>query len=80
MDVVVRLRNVARIDRSLIVRGAALASDIRLEKDAAIPLARQLMAPEMWQNVVRVQALNALREIDTPEARQLVQQYAPLSQ
>jgi aminopeptidase N len=80
MDVVVRLRNVARIDRSFIVRGAALASDIRLEKDAAIPLARQLMAPEMWQNVVRVQALNALREIDTPEARQLVQQYAPLSQ
>jgi aminopeptidase N len=80
LDVVVRLRNVARLDRSLVVRGAALASDILLEKDAAIPLAKQLMAPEVWQNAIREPALNALRAIDTPEARQLVQQYAPASQ
>ena len=80
LDIVVRLRSVARNDRSMIVRGAALASDILLEKEAAIPLAKQLMAPEVWQNVIRVPALIALRAIDTPEARQLVQQYAPAAQ
>jgi HEAT repeat protein len=80
LDVVVRLRNVARNDRSLIVRGAALASDILLEKDAAIPLAKQLMAPEAWRNVIRVRALNALKAVDTPETRQLVQQYTPAPQ
>jgi aminopeptidase N len=80
LDVVVRLRSLARTDRSLIVRGAALGSDIRLEKDAAIPLAKQLMAPVVWENVIRVQAIPALKAIDTPEARQLVQQYAPTPQ
>ena len=75
LDPVIRLRKVARTDPSLIVRGAALASDIRLEKDAAIPLARQMMAPEVWENVIRTPALNALKAIDTPEASQLVQQY-----
>ena len=80
LDVVVRLRNVARNDRSMIVRGAAIASDILLEKDAAIPLAKQLMAPEEWQNAIRARALNALKAIDTPEARQLVQQYTPAPQ
>jgi len=79
-DLVVRLRSLARNDRSMIVRGAALASDIVLEKDAAIPLAKQLMAPEVWHNAIREPALNALKAIDTPEARQLVQQYAPASQ
>jgi HEAT repeat protein len=80
LDVVVRLRNVARLDPSLIVRGAALASDILLEKNAALPLARQLMVPETWRNVIRGQAVEALRAIDTPEARQLAQQYSPGSQ
>jgi HEAT repeat protein len=79
-DVVVRLRNVARLDPSLIVRGAALASDILLEKDAALPLARQLIAPETWRSVIRKPAIAALQAIDTPEARKLVQQYAPASQ
>jgi HEAT repeat protein len=80
LDVVVRLRNVARTDRSLIVRGAALASDIRLEKGAAIPLAKQMMATEEWENVIRAQALTALKAVDTEAARQLIQQYAPVSQ
>jgi aminopeptidase N len=79
-DVVVRLRNVARLDPSLIVRGAALASDILLEKDAALPLASQLMAAETWRNVIRKPAIAALQAIDTPEARKLAQQYAPASQ
>src|SRR3954469_5642916 len=80
LNAIVRLRSVARTDRSLIVRGAALASDIRLEKDAAIPLAKQMMAGEEWQDVIRAQALTALKVLDTPEARQLIQQYAPASQ
>jgi aminopeptidase N len=80
LDVVVRLRNVARLDRSMVVRGAAIASDILLEKDAALPLARQVMVPETWRNVIRVPALDALKAIDTPESRKLIEQYAPVSQ
>jgi hypothetical protein len=62
------------------VRGAALASDIRLEKNAAIPFAKQLMANDVWQSVIRTPAVNALKETGTPEALQLAQQYAPASQ
>jgi len=62
------------------VRGAALGSDIRLEKNAALPLAKQLMAQDVWQNVIRTPALNALKTVDTPEARELLQQYTPASQ
>jgi aminopeptidase N len=80
VDIIVRVRSLARTDRSLLVRGAALAADLRLEKNAAVPLAKQMMAPDVWQNVIRTQALNALREIDTPESRQLIQQYAPAAQ
>jgi hypothetical protein len=79
-EVTIRLREIARSDRSLIVRGAALASDIRLEKNAALPLAKQLMAQDVWQSVIRGPALNALKVIDTPEARELVQQFAPAAQ
>ena len=80
LEVGIRLREMARSDPSLIVRGAALASDIRLEKNAALPLAKQLMAQEVWNNVIRTPALNALKEIDTPEARQLAEQYASPAQ
>jgi aminopeptidase N len=80
LEVLIRLREIARSDASLIVRGAALASDILLEKNAAIPLAKQLMEPEVWQNVIRARALAALRTIDTPEARELVAKYAPAAQ
>jgi aminopeptidase N len=79
-DVNIRLREIARRDPSLIVRGAALSSDIRLEKNAAIPLAKQMMEAEVWQNVIRTPAINALREVGTPEALQLAQQYAPAVQ
>ena len=80
LEVIIRLREVARSDRSLIVRGAALGADIRLEKNGAIPLAKQLMAPEVWQDVIRTPALSALRALDTPEARELVEQYSPAGQ
>jgi aminopeptidase N len=79
-DDVIRLREVARTDKSLIVRGAALGSDIRLEKNAAIPLAKQMMSADVWQNVIRTPAVNALKAVGTPEALQLVQQYAPSGQ
>jgi aminopeptidase N len=80
MEVTIRLREMARSDASLIVRGAALASAIRLEKNAALPLARQLMTGEVWQNVIRTPALDALKTLDTPEARQLLQEFAPAQQ
>ena len=79
-DVVIRLRQLARTDPSLIVRGSALGSDIRLEKNDALPLARQLMTPEVWQNVIRTPAIAALKAVGTPEAQQLAQQYAPAGQ
>ena len=79
-DVGIRLREIARSDPNLIVRGAALGSDIRLEKNAAIPLAKQLMTAEVWQNVIRTAAINALKAVGTPEALELAQQYAPSSQ
>jgi HEAT repeat protein len=79
-DVIVRLRQMARTDPSLVVRGTALAGDIRMERNAAIPLAKQLMAQEVWQYEIRTPALTALRTIDTPEARELIQQYAPAAQ
>src|SRR6266550_5268724 len=79
-DVMIRLRELARSDPSYIVRGAALASDIRLEKNAALPLAKQLMAVDLWQNVIRTPAVNALKAVGTPEALQLAQQYAPTAQ
>jgi aminopeptidase N len=79
-DVDIRLRELARTDPNLIVRGVALAADIRLEKNAAIPLAKQLMATDVWQSVIRGPAVNALKEVGTAEAMQLVQQYAPATQ
>jgi HEAT repeat protein len=79
-DIAIRLRELARSDPNIIVRGAALASDIRLEKNAAIPLAKQLMANDVWQSVIRAPAVAALKEAGTPEALQLAQQYAPVSQ
>src|SRR3954467_7801581 len=79
-DVAIRLKEIARTDPSFIVRGAALASDIRLEKNAALPLAKQLMQQELWQDVIRAPALTALKAIGTAEAQALAQQYPSPSQ
>jgi hypothetical protein len=38
------------------------------------------MVQDSWKNVIRLPAIEALKSIDTPDARQLVQQYAPASQ
>ncbi len=79
-DVGIHLRQIARDDPNYIVRGAALAADIRLEKNAALPLARQLMAPDLWQGVIRRPAIAALKAIGTPEAQQLADQYPTANQ
>ncbi|MFL5639927.1 MAG: M1 family metallopeptidase [Gemmatimonadaceae bacterium] len=79
-DVIVRLRQLARTDTNLIVRGAALGADIRLERNAALPLAEQLMKPEVWSDVIRTPAIAALKAIGTPEALRLAQVYAPAAQ
>ena len=76
----IRLRQIARSDPSLIVRGEALGSVIRLEKNDALPLAKEMMGPEVWDNVIRTPALAALETVDTPEARELINQYAPAEQ
>jgi aminopeptidase N len=76
LDVATRLRELARRDVSLLVRSEALAADIKLEKAAAVPLARELMAPQVWANINRTSAVTALKGIDTPEARALVDKYA----
>ena len=74
-DVAIRLRQIARDDPNYIVRGAALAADIRLEKNAALPLAKQLMAADLWQDAIRRPAVAALKAVGTPEAEQLANQY-----
>ena len=74
-DAAIRLRQIARDDPNYIVRGAALAADIRLEKNAALPLAKQLMTADLWQDVIRRPAVAALKAIGTPEAEQLANQY-----
>jgi aminopeptidase N len=79
-DVGIRLKEIARTDPSFIVRGAALASDIRLEKNAALPLAKQLMQQQLWQDVIRGPAVTALKAVGTAEALELAQQYPSQSQ
>ena len=79
-DVAIRLRQLARDDPSYIVRGYALAGDIMVEKNAALPLAKQLMALDLWQDVIRRPALTALKSIGTPEAQQLAQQFTTTDQ
>jgi aminopeptidase N len=74
-DVVIRLREIARTEPNFIVRGAALGSDIRLEGNTALPLAKQLMQQQLWQDVIRAPAIAALKAVGTPEALDLAQQY-----
>ncbi|MEO8579111.1 MAG: M1 family metallopeptidase [Gemmatimonadales bacterium] len=79
-DIIVRVRQLARSDPNFFVRGAALAADIRLEKNAALALARQLMGPDVWQNVIRAPAIAALKSVGTPEALALAQEFTPPGQ
>jgi aminopeptidase N len=67
--------DLARSDSSYTVRANALAAYIAREKDAALPLARELLALPEWTASVRAPVLVALRRLDTPEARALAAKY-----
>jgi hypothetical protein len=38
------------------------------------------MTADVWQNVIRAPAINALKAVGTPEALALAQQYSPPAQ
>jgi aminopeptidase N len=69
------LTSAIRDDASAIVRGVALASYIKLAGDAALPLAREVMAQSSWHNVLRTPALTVLKEARSDAARELYQEY-----
>ena len=70
------LASAARADASPLVRGTALASYIKVAGDAALPLAREVMAETSWRNVLRVPAMNVLKGMQSEAARALYQKYA----
>jgi aminopeptidase N len=72
-----RAHDLAASDPNPYVRGAALASYVRLEKAAALPLVREVLPQDTWANVIRRPVLVALRELNTPEAQALVEKYTP---
>jgi Aminopeptidase N len=74
-EVIGRLRAIATSDASFFVRGDALASYVRLEKNSALPLVREMLVPDLWRDAIRRPVLEALKTVDTPEARELVQRY-----
>jgi HEAT repeat protein len=75
-----RLRALATTDASLFVRASALASYVRVEGNAALPLAREMLAPEIWRDVIRVQVVDALKTLNSAEAADLVRRYSPPQQ
>jgi len=74
-----RVRDLVSIDVNPFVRGQALASYVRLEKSAALPLVRETLPQDVWRNVIRGPVLQALYEVNTPDALALVKQYSPRS-
>jgi aminopeptidase N len=74
-EIIGRLRAIATSDASFFVRGDALASYVRLEKNSALPLVREMLVPDLWRDAIRRPVLEALKTVDTPEARELVQRY-----
>jgi hypothetical protein len=79
-ELTARLRALATSDPSLYVRAPALASYVRVEGDAALPLAREMLAPDIWRDVIRVQVVDALKTLNSPEAAELVRRYSPAQQ
>lgn len=73
-DVAARLNALATGDSSLFVRSAALVAYAHVDSAAALPIARAALGRDSWQDISRVGAIAALRDIGTPGARALVQQ------
>jgi aminopeptidase N len=79
-DLTARLRALASTDPSLFVRGTALASYVRVDASAALPLAREMLVPDVWRDAIRGPVVDALKTLNSPEAAELVRRYAPPQQ
>jgi len=69
------LSTIARSDASPIVRGVALASYLKVAGDAAVPLAREVMAQQSWRNVLRTPAITVLKGMNGAAAQSLYHEY-----
>ena len=69
------LRTVARSDASPIVRGIALASYLEVARDAALPVAGEVMSESSWRDVLRAPAMAVLKGMRSDKARALYQKY-----
>ena len=74
-SVELRLRQLARGDSSLFVRGAALHSYARLDPTAAMAVIRETLTRDSWQDIERTSAVRALELVDTQEAWNMLLPY-----
>jgi aminopeptidase N len=70
-----RLRELARSDSSLFVRGAALVSYARMAPAEALPVIRETLQRDSWLDIERTSAVRALEFVDTPEAWSMLLPY-----
>ena len=70
-----RLRDLARGDSSLFVRGAALGSYAQLDPSAAFAVIRETLERDSWLDIERTSGVLALEFVDTPEAWNMLLPY-----
>ena len=70
-----RLRDLARGDSSLFVRGAALGSYAQLDPSAAFAVIRETLGRDSWLDIERTSGVLALEFVDTPEAWNMLLPY-----
>jgi hypothetical protein len=73
-----RARELAATETNPFVRGQALATYVRLAKDAALPLVREILPQDTWADAIRGPVLGALHDLNTPDAQALIKQYTPV--
>ena len=78
-ETVSRLRDLVLNDTNPFVRGRSLATLVQLQKEAALPLVREVLPQDAWRNVIRAPVLRALQELGTADALALVKQYTPVA-
>lgn len=74
-----RLRELARSDSSLFVRGAALISYARIAPEAALPVIRETLQRDSWLDIERTSAVRALEHVSTPQAWNMLLPYLAFS-
>jgi aminopeptidase N len=74
-----RLGELARMDSSLFVRGAALVSFARVDPREALPAIRETLQRDSWLDIERTSAVRALEFVDTPEAWSMLLPWLALS-